>query len=140
MLTEESLLEIIKKGNYIEADCLNCKKSGYYFYPEGSKVVTLGEEVSISKIKHDSCGHIFYELLCTCGTGSIVERNIDDTVTCPTCKKSYSIADFNSGDTFDFLSKDELPLGVKKVFKRKGNVSFIILALLIAAYIAAKFF
>lgn len=62
MLTEESLLEIIKKGNYIEADCLNCKKSGYYFYPEGSKVVTLGEEVSISKIKHDSC--VIYFMNC----------------------------------------------------------------------------
>lgn len=140
MLTEENLLEIIKKGNYIESICSNCKKGGYYFYPEDTEIVNLGEKVSISAIKHSSCGHVFYELLCTCGTGSSVERNFDGTVTCPTCKKSYPIADFNSGDIFEFLSKDELSPGVKKVLQRKSNISIIIFILLIVVYVAVKFF
>lgn len=140
MLTEENLLEIIKKNGYLEADCSNCKKSGYYFYPEGTKVVTLGEKVSISKIKHDSCGHVFYELLCTCGTGCTVERNFDDTVTCLTCKKSYSITDFDSGDVFKFLSKDELPAGVKKVLRKIDRSIVFAVILLIVIYLVSAIF
>ncbi len=139
MLTEENLLELIKKGSYLEADCSNCKKSGYYFYPEGTRVVTLGEKVSISAIKHDSCGHVFYELLCTCGVGGSVDRNFDDTVTCPMCKKSHSITDFNSGDVFGFLSKDELPAGVKKVLRRQ-ELPIIIFLSLIVVYTVLKIF
>lgn len=135
MLTETDLLEIIKKGNYLEADCSNCKNHGYYFYPEGTKV-WLGEKVSISTIKHESCGHTFYELLCRCGAGSAVDKNSDNIVTCPNCKTVYSIADHNSGDVFEFFSKKELPTGVKKALQKRGLMSRIFIILFILSIIA----
>jgi hypothetical protein len=124
MSSESELIDRIKTNNYIQAECMKCHLAGYYFYPPSTKVVNLGEKVSIATITHNACGGKFCELLCVCGSGCTVELRTDGTVLCPVCKKTYSFSENDSGDSFEFIATKELPSSVKKLL---GNDSLKII-------------